>query len=569
MKAWVAFATIVAFLAIVWFGFNYALWGRFTGPPTVKDFEAIARQGQPIAQAISDYRSDHGGLLPETWNDFVPSYLPQKPKDWSWEGTCLIHRSGFPHTVVGFWFLEGNLAHWSVRGEYGNGHQLLNVPNPVTKESKISTEALFTTRLAQYEKRITRNPQDIYPYREKIAFAMFSQSNDVAISECKRAARLFTNWWLPPMALAELQTNDSQAEQNFKSWVESHPTFINYWYLSRFYRDKNDNDAAFAALEKAADSSFDSQATQVVEWQHELQLAVQGKPSKPIIETPDDAYWVPEGFALDAARFCCENRRYELALKIIQHCEPDEGSWEGEWGVENMGYQASAELGLGRFDAATDHARKAAAMGGAQSSWAGKLPLFLQATEAHNTNFWFQAEGGESSGWTLFQKPEELQSAGNDTAENALYRGFQKGKDGDQDGAIADSTKAIKIDPQYAMAYNLRAWGEFLKKDFDAAIKDATRAIQLNLNFGNAYGTRGWARFGKGDTKGALEDLKAAIVLCGANSVESTEDRGLIEFINGHYQDGINSWQKAIQLDPSSQRNLEPWIEKASQRASR
>lgn len=566
MKAWVTFATILAILAIGWFGFNYALWGRFTGPPRMKDFEAIAREGQPIVQAISDYRSDHG-LLPESWSDFVPAYLPKKPKDWSWEGTCLLHRAGFPHTVVGYWFLEGDSAHWHLSGDYGS--QAINVPNPVIKKSNVPAGTIFNSRLAEYEKRISANPTEYHAYADKIAFVVFSQSNDVAISECKRAAGLFTNWWLPPMALAELQTNDSQAEQNFKSWVESHPTFINYWYLCRFYRDKDEYDAAFAALEKAAESSFVSQATQVVEWQHELQHAVQGKPSKPITETPDDAYWIPEGFALDAARFCCENRRYELALRIIGHCEPDEGSWEGQWGVENMAYQASAELGLGRFEAATDHARKAAEMGGAQSSWAAKLPLFLQAVEAHNTNFWFQAEGGESSGWTLFQKPEELQSAGDDTAENTLYRGFQNGRNGDWDAAIADSTKAIKIDPQYAVAYNLRAWNEFLKKDFDAAIKDASRAIQLNLNFGNAYGTRGWARYGNGNTKGALEDLRAAAALCGENSVESTEDRGLIEFINGHYQDGINFWQKAIQLDPSCQRNLQPWIAKASQRASR
>ena len=549
-------ATIAALVLAGWFGFNYLLWGRITGPPKTKDFEAIAREGQPLAQAISDYRSDHG-LLPESFSDLVPAYLPQRPKEWSWDGTCLTHRSGAPHTIVGYWFVEGDLAHWKVRGEYQN--QELSVPGPIEKKSSVSADAIFATRLAEFEKRINTKPRDFYAYRDKIDFAIFSKSNDIAIAECERAAKVLPNWWLPPMALAVLRTNDTQAEQNFKSWVQVHPTFINYWYLSRFYRDKDDNDAAFAALDTATASAFSSDAAQLDEVKRDFRLAVQGKPSQPsksITETPDDAYWNSDGFANDAARFCGENRNYALVLKIIRHCE-----------IENMALQASAELGLGQFDAAIADAQKAA-VSDPQSVWARNLPQFLQAAEAHNTNFWFETREDEDSDWALFQVPPEVSSINRDTAQSALYQGSQDEKRGDLDAAIADCTKAIQLKPRSAAAYNLRSWSEFLKKDFDASIADATRAIQLNLNYGNAYGTRGWARYGKGDKVGALDDLKAAVEICGVNSLEAIEDQGMIELINGHYQNALNSWQKAIQKDPSCQQQLQPWIEKAKQHVS-
>ena len=103
----------------------------------------------------------------------------------------------------------------------------------------------------------------------------------------------------------------------------------------------------------------------------------------------------------------------------------------------------------------------------------------------------------------------------------------------------------------------------------DSAINDTSRAIQLDLNFGYAYGTRGWARQAKGDINGALDDLKTAIALCGESSVEGIEDHGLIEFLNGNNQNAINSWQNAIQKDPTTQKTLQPWIDKASQRAGK
>ena len=102
--------------------------------PTTADYENIARDGQPILQAICDYRSDHGSL-PQTIDDIVPAYLHQKPEGWDYDKyNCLSHYAGFPHTYVGYWFEGGNADEWRLWGEGGNYR--LNVPGPIIKKPK-------------------------------------------------------------------------------------------------------------------------------------------------------------------------------------------------------------------------------------------------------------------------------------------------------------------------------------------------------------------------------------------------------------------------------------------------
>jgi tetratricopeptide (TPR) repeat protein len=102
-----------------------------------------------------------------------------------------------------------------------------------------------------------------------------------------------------------------------------------------------------------------------------------------------------------------------------------------------------------------------------------------------------------------------------------------------------------------------------MKNDFDKAIRDATQAIQLDTKSYDAYDTRAWARYGKGDVAKALEDCQQAVKLIGTNSDEAAWDQGLMNFINSSYAQAVDSWQKAIQYDPSAQRVLQPWINKA------
>jgi tetratricopeptide (TPR) repeat protein len=61
----------------------------------------------------------------------------------------------------------------------------------------------------------------------------------------------------------------------------------------------------------------------------------------------------------------------------------------------------------------------------------------------------------------------------------------------DLDGAIADCTAAIKIDPKYEAAYRARANMQTQKGDYAAAVTDFTTLIGLSPNSVEYYGGRG------------------------------------------------------------------------------
>jgi tetratricopeptide (TPR) repeat protein len=72
-------------------------------------------------------------------------------------------------------------------------------------------------------------------------------------------------------------------------------------------------------------------------------------------------------------------------------------------------------------------------------------------------------------------------------------------KDGDFDSAIAEFTKAIRLDPAAAAAYNNRGFAYRRKRDYDRAIADFTDAVKLapdnadyKNNLAEARRARGW-----------------------------------------------------------------------------
>jgi len=92
-----------------------------------------------------------------------------------------------------------------------------------------------------------------------------------------------------------------------------------------------------------------------------------------------------------------------------------------------------------------------------------------------------------------------------------IKRGREKSNRGDYDGAIADYTEAIRLDPNSATAYNSRGWTYALKGDYDRAIEDATASLKIRPNDAYTLHTRGYAYAGKGDYDRAIADFEAAL----------------------------------------------------------
>ena len=103
------------------------------------------------------------------------------------------------------------------------------------------------------------------------------------------------------------------------------------------------------------------------------------------------------------------------------------------------------------------------------------------------------------------------QAAHAQSADEFFNRGNVKGDLGDYQGAIADYTKAIEINPQDAAAYNNRCWNRYLSSQYKRALPDCDKALSIDPRSAEAFDTRGDVRSALGDNKGACSDYKKAI----------------------------------------------------------
>ena len=89
----------------------------------------------------------------------------------------------------------------------------------------------------------------------------------------------------------------------------------------------------------------------------------------------------------------------------------------------------------------------------------------------------------------------------------------QKFRAGDLDGAIADLTKAITLDPKHAETFTQRGFMRMQQVDIRGAIADFTEAILLDPQTPGNYAFRGAMKHHAGDLDGAIADEQKALLL--------------------------------------------------------
>ena len=83
----------------------------------------------------------------------------------------------------------------------------------------------------------------------------------------------------------------------------------------------------------------------------------------------------------------------------------------------------------------------------------------------------------------------------------------------DYEGAIADFSNSIEIDPNVHLPYTKRAKAKYELKDFEGAIADYDKAIKIDPSFPSDYYERGFAKCGLDETSttsSAIHDFKKA-----------------------------------------------------------
>lgn len=115
--------------------------------------------------------------------------------------------------------------------------------------------------------------------------------------------------------------------------------------------------------------------------------------------------------------------------------------------------------------------------------------------------------------------------------------------------ALYAFTKAIKLEPDYAEAYNNRGATYHILGNYQQEIKDLNKAIKLKPDLVEAYFNRGTAYDMLGIYGRAIQDFHKAIELK-PDYARAYLNRGIVYSWLGNYQQATEDYNKAIELKP-------------------
>jgi tetratricopeptide (TPR) repeat protein len=116
-------------------------------------------------------------------------------------------------------------------------------------------------------------------------------------------------------------------------------------------------------------------------------------------------------------------------------------------------------------------------------------------------------------------------------------------------------SRALALNPDYAVALCNRAGQAFELKDYAAALADADRAIALSPKLAAAHRNRSRILLALDRPQEALASLEAALTLSAADA-ESHAHRGAILTALGRQDDALQSYDRAVALAPDDPENL-------------
>lgn len=130
-------------------------------------------------------------------------------------------------------------------------------------------------------------------------------------------------------------------------------------------------------------------------------------------------------------------------------------------------------------------------------------------------------------------------------------RGSSRAAVGDLEGALADFTEAMRLDPESPWAAYNRGDTYLAKREYLAAVADLSTALRLNPQFALSHARRGDAYRLNGELDRAIADYTNALRL-DPHNVAAYVNRGTAYRKKGLYEPALADFSLAVQLDPAN-----------------
>jgi tetratricopeptide (TPR) repeat protein len=137
------------------------------------------------------------------------------------------------------------------------------------------------------------------------------------------------------------------------------------------------------------------------------------------------------------------------------------------------------------------------------------------------------------------------------TAQDLVNRAVEKESQGDNNGALADCSKALQLEPDNTWALNVRGIAKFNLAQYAEAIKDYNQAIKLDEGYKSAYRNRALAQDKLARYADAIADYDRLLALDPQNG-DALGNRGADKVRMGRYADALADLNLTISINPAN-----------------
>lgn len=136
------------------------------------------------------------------------------------------------------------------------------------------------------------------------------------------------------------------------------------------------------------------------------------------------------------------------------------------------------------------------------------------------------------------------------TATMWSEKGFELYSKNDFKGAVECFNSAVKINPNYAVAWAGLGCVANYQREFDKAIEYCYKAAELDKNSSSTWNNLGYAYSYKGNLERAVECYKQAIEIDPANAIAQV-NLGNVYDSSKNYDAAVECYQKALEISPN------------------